>query len=101
MFWYSSISIALSCLSKLKDCEAHATYIVTGNDKKALKDLGLLPKSITFVTSLKDSDGNEAITCSYAGTNGQDGQDGTSVTIISTSHSGQITTVYFSDGTSI
>ena len=31
------------------------------NDKKALKDLGLLPKSITFVTSLQDSDGTEAI----------------------------------------
>ena len=30
---------ALSTLSKLKDCEAHATYIVTNGDKKALKDL--------------------------------------------------------------
>ena len=30
---------ALSCISKLKGCEAHATYIVTGSDKKALKDL--------------------------------------------------------------
>ncbi len=30
---------AMSCLTKLKDCEAHATYIVTGSDKKALKDL--------------------------------------------------------------
>ena len=30
---------AMSCLSKLKDCEAHATYIVTNGDKKALKDL--------------------------------------------------------------
>ena len=30
---------ALSSLSKLKDCEAHATYIVTNGDKKALKDL--------------------------------------------------------------
>ena len=30
---------AMSCLKKLKDCEAHATYIVTGSDKKTLKDL--------------------------------------------------------------
>ena len=30
---------ALASLSKLKDCEAHATYIVTNGDKKALKDL--------------------------------------------------------------
>ena len=30
---------ALSCLTKLKDCEAHATYIVTGSDKKTLKEL--------------------------------------------------------------
>lgn len=30
---------ALSSLSKLKDCEAHATYIVTNGDKKTLKDL--------------------------------------------------------------
>ena len=30
---------AMSNLSKLKDCEAHATYIVSGSDKKALKDL--------------------------------------------------------------
>ncbi|MBE6156132.1 MAG: DUF1846 family protein [Firmicutes bacterium] len=25
---------ALSCLTKLKNCEAHATYIVTNGDKK-------------------------------------------------------------------
>ena len=30
---------ALSCLSKLKDCEAHATYIVNNGDKKTLKGL--------------------------------------------------------------
>ena len=30
---------AMSCLTKLKDCEAHSTYIVTGSDKKALKEL--------------------------------------------------------------
>jgi len=30
---------AMSNLKKLKDSEAHATYIVTGSDKKALKDL--------------------------------------------------------------
>ena len=30
---------ALSCLSKLKDCEAHATYIVDNGDKKMLKNL--------------------------------------------------------------
>ena len=30
---------AVSCLTKLRGAEAHATYIVTGNDKKALKDL--------------------------------------------------------------
>ena len=30
---------AIACLTKLKNAEAHATYIVTGNDKKALKDL--------------------------------------------------------------
>ena len=32
---------ALSCLSKLKNCEAHASYIVTNGDKKALTDLGI------------------------------------------------------------
>lgn len=32
---------ALSCLSDLKDCEAHASYIVTNSDKKALADLGI------------------------------------------------------------
>ena len=30
---------AMSYITKLKDCDAHATYIVTGSDKKALKDL--------------------------------------------------------------
>ena len=30
---------AMNALSKLEGAEAHATYIVTGNDKKALKDL--------------------------------------------------------------
>ncbi len=30
---------ALSYLTKLNNCEAHATYIVTGSDKKALKEL--------------------------------------------------------------
>ena len=30
---------AMSCLSKLKDSEAHATYIVTNGDRKTLKDL--------------------------------------------------------------
>ena len=30
---------AMKNLIKLKDCEAHATYIVTGTDKKKLKDL--------------------------------------------------------------
>lgn len=30
---------AMSCLPKLKGCEAHATYIVTNGDRKSLKDL--------------------------------------------------------------
>jgi uncharacterized protein (UPF0371 family) len=30
---------AMGCLRKLRDSEAHATYIVTGQDKKTLKDL--------------------------------------------------------------
>ena len=30
---------ALSCLTKLKDCEAHATYMVTNGDKTTLKAL--------------------------------------------------------------
>jgi len=30
---------AMSCLTKLKGAEAHATYIVTNGDKRALKDL--------------------------------------------------------------
>ena len=30
---------ALSCVPKLKDAEAHATYIVTNGDKKSLKEL--------------------------------------------------------------
>ncbi len=32
---------ALSELSKLKDCDAHATYIVTNGDKRALTELGI------------------------------------------------------------
>ena len=32
---------ALSNLSKLRNSEAHATYIVTGTDKKALKELDI------------------------------------------------------------
>ena len=30
---------AMGCLGKLKDCEAHATYIVNNGDKRALKEL--------------------------------------------------------------
>ena len=30
---------AMACLIKLKNCEAHATYIVTGSDKTTLKEL--------------------------------------------------------------
>ena len=30
---------ALSCLTQLRDCEAHATYIVDNGDKKTLKEL--------------------------------------------------------------
>ena len=33
---------ALSCLEKLRGCEAHASYIVTNGDKKALVDLGII-----------------------------------------------------------
>ena len=33
---------ALDNLSKLKDCEAHATYIVENGDKKALKKLNII-----------------------------------------------------------
>ena len=32
---------ALSCLDKLKNCDAHATYIVTNGDKKVLTNLGI------------------------------------------------------------
>jgi len=32
---------ALSCLDKLKNCETHASYIVTNGDKKALSKLGI------------------------------------------------------------
>lgn len=32
---------ALSCLTKLKGCDAHATYIVTNGDKKVLTELGI------------------------------------------------------------
>ena len=35
----SMIEKALDCLSKLKDCEAHSTYIVDNGDKKTLKSL--------------------------------------------------------------
>ena len=30
---------AMACLTKLNNMEAHATYIVTGNDKRTLKEL--------------------------------------------------------------
>ena len=30
---------AISCLTKLKNLDAHATYIVTGSDKNTLKEL--------------------------------------------------------------
>ena len=33
---------ALSCLDKLKECEAHASYIVTNGDKKTLTDLVII-----------------------------------------------------------
>lgn len=33
---------ALSCLTKLKGCEAHSSYIVTNGDKKTLTDLGII-----------------------------------------------------------
>ena len=32
---------ALSCLDKLKDLDAHASFIVTNGDKKVLKNLGI------------------------------------------------------------
>ena len=32
---------ALMCLDKLKNCEAHASYIVTNGDKKVLTNLGI------------------------------------------------------------
>ena len=32
---------ALSCLDKLRDCEAHASFIVSNGDKKVLKNLGI------------------------------------------------------------
>ena len=35
------VETALSKLSKLKNCEAHASYIVTNGEKKALTDLGI------------------------------------------------------------
>ena len=35
------VETALSCLSKLKNCEAHASYIVTNGEKKVLTDLGI------------------------------------------------------------
>ena len=30
---------AMACLTKLKGAEAHATYIVTGSDKRAISEL--------------------------------------------------------------
>ena len=33
---------ALSCLDKLRDCEAHASFIVSNGDKKVLKNLGII-----------------------------------------------------------
>ena len=30
---------ALSCLSQIKNADAHSTYIITGNDKITLKEL--------------------------------------------------------------
>ena len=44
---------AMSNLSKLKNAEAHATYIVTGNDKKTLKDLRI---NITCENEFIDED---------------------------------------------
>ena len=35
----TSAAKAMANLPNLNGCEAHATYIVTGTDKKALKDL--------------------------------------------------------------
>ena len=32
---------SLACLEKLRNCEAHATYIVTNGDKKSLANLGI------------------------------------------------------------
>ena len=36
-----AVEKALNCLEKLRDCEAHASYIVTNGDKKALTSLGI------------------------------------------------------------
>ena len=36
-----AVEKALSCLNKLKNSEAHATYIVTNGDKKVLTELGI------------------------------------------------------------
>ena len=36
-------------LTKLKDAEAHATYIVTGSDKRMLKELKIYRKCKRFV----------------------------------------------------
>ena len=34
-----SVTNSMSCLKKLKDAEAHSTYIVTGSDKTSFKNL--------------------------------------------------------------
>ena len=46
---------AMACLTKLNGAEAHATYIVTNGDKKALKDLKInLTCENEFLDELKD-----------------------------------------------
>ena len=36
-----AVEKALTCLDKLKNCDAHATYIVTNGDKRVLTELGI------------------------------------------------------------
>ena len=48
-----SIEKAISCLNKLKDCEAHATYIVEDGDKKTLKELKI---NLTCESEYLDND---------------------------------------------
>ena len=49
--------IALSKLNKLKNCEAHATYMVNNGDKKALKSLHInLTCEPNFLSNLKLND---------------------------------------------